>query len=183
MDCLQYSLCWCRYLLLFNGLYILTTRKCLKISAVRLNFRSMALIQIEHGSAEYEQMVKLREEVLRKPLGLHFTDDQLEAEATDILIGAFDDGRILGCCILTPISKDTVKLRQMAVNNRYQHMGIGYSIIQFAENLARDKGYRKVTMNARETSIGFYQKMGYKVVGEPFIEVTLPHRCMEKQIC
>lgn len=142
----------------------------------------MALIQIEHGSAEYQQMVKLREEVLRKPLGLHFTDDQLAAEATDILIGAFDDGRILGCCILTPISKDTIKLRQMAVNNRQQQKGIGYSIMQFAENLARDKGYRKVTMNARDTAIGFYQKLGYKVVGEPFIEVTIPHHCMEKQI-
>ncbi len=33
----------------------------------------MALKIIDHGSAEYQQMIKLRDIVLRKPLGLSFT--------------------------------------------------------------------------------------------------------------
>ena len=142
----------------------------------------MALMQIEHGSAQYEQMVKLREEVLRRPLGLSFTPEQLAEEKDDILICAFDDGRILGCCILTQLDHDTVKLRQMAVNSHIQHKGIGFSIMQFAENLARDRGYSKLTMHARDTALGFYQKLGYKIVGEPFEEVTVPHHKMEKQL-
>lgn len=140
----------------------------------------MALMQIEHGSPQYQQMVKLRDEILRKPLGLSFTHEQLEAEKEDMLIGAFDDNKILGCCILTQVDNQTVKLRQMAVANKQQHKGIGYSIMQFAENLARDKGYRKMTMHARDTAIGFYEKLGYKAVGDEFIEVTVPHRAMEK---
>ncbi|MCU0396331.1 MAG: GNAT family N-acetyltransferase [Chitinophagaceae bacterium] len=142
----------------------------------------MALMQIEHGSTRYQQMVQLREEILRRPLGLSFTPEQLEAEKDDILIGAFDEGKILGCCILTEVAPDTVKLRQMAVSNKLQHMGIGYTIMQFAENLARDKGYRKITMNARNTALGFYKKLGYKVVGDEFIEVTVPHHRMEKNL-
>lgn len=142
----------------------------------------MALMQIEHGSPRYQQMVQLRDEVLRKPLGLSFSPEQLDAEKNDILIGAFEDSRILGCCILTPIDQDTVKLRQMAVAKKQQHKGIGYSIMQFAENLARDKGFKVITMNARDTAIGFYQKMGYQVVGDEFIEVTVPHHVMQKRL-
>lgn len=141
----------------------------------------MALMQIEHGSHRYQQMVQLRDEVLRRPLGLTFSPEQLETE-NDILVGAFEDDRILGCCILTPIDHETVKLRQMAVARKQQHKGIGYSIMQFAENLARDKGYKTVTMNARDTAIGFYQKMGYQVVGDSFIEVTVPHHVMVKKL-
>ena len=63
----------------------------------------MALIQIEHGSPEYSKMVRLRDEILRKPLGLAFSRDELEKEKTDILIGAFDDDIILACCLLTQI--------------------------------------------------------------------------------
>lgn len=142
----------------------------------------MALMQLTHGSDKYKQMVKLREDVLRKPLGLSFTPDQLEAEKQDILIGAFDDGRILGCCILTEVAPDTVQLRQMAVINQQQHKGIGNAIMQFAENLARDKGYRIMTMHARDTAIGFYQKLGYQIQGDGFEEVTIPHHTMQKRL-
>jgi ribosomal protein S18 acetylase RimI-like enzyme len=50
----------------------------------------------------------------------------------------------------------------------------------FAETLARDKGYKKLMMHARDTAIGFYEKQGYKTLGEQFIEVSLPHHLMEK---
>jgi hypothetical protein len=40
----------------------------------------MALKIIDHGTKEYEQMVRLREEILRKPLGLQFTEEELESE-------------------------------------------------------------------------------------------------------
>ena len=142
----------------------------------------MALMQIEHGSTRYQQMVQLREEILRRPLGLSFTPEQLEAEKDDILIGAFDEGKILGCCILTEVAPDTVKLRQMAVSNKLQHMGIGYTIMQFAENLARDNRFEKIIMHARKDSIHFFEKLGYEVMSEPFIELTIPHVIMGKEL-
>ena len=49
----------------------------------------MALKQLYHGSKEYQQMVQLRFEVMRKPLGLSFSDEELKAEKDDILIGSF----------------------------------------------------------------------------------------------
>ena len=142
----------------------------------------MALKQIDHGTKEYQQMVNLRNEVLRQPLGLSFSTDELAQEIDDILIGAFDDDKMLACCILTKADNKSLRLRQMAVQNNLQGKGIGASMLNFAETLSRDKGYKKLIMHARETAVGFYEKLGYNVVGNKFTEVTIPHYVMEKKL-
>ncbi len=40
----------------------------------------MALKIIDHGTKEYQQMVQMRLDILRKPLGLSFTPEELEKE-------------------------------------------------------------------------------------------------------
>ena len=142
----------------------------------------MALKQIDHGTKEYLQMVNLRNEILRKPLGLSFTPEELAKEKEDILIGAFDDEDMLACCMLTKAENHCLRVRQMAVQNNLQGKGIGASMMNFAEIVARDKGYKKLVMHARVTAVGFYEKLGYKVVGDEFIEVTIPHHIMEKNL-
>ena len=140
----------------------------------------MALKIIDHGTAEYQQMVRLRNDMLRKPLGLNFDESELEREKDDVLMGAFEDGKILGCCLLTKVDDRTVRLRQMAVPNSLQGKGIGRALMIFAENIARDMGYSTLIMHARKTAIGFYQKLGYTAKGPEFVEVTIPHFVMEK---
>jgi ribosomal protein S18 acetylase RimI-like enzyme len=142
----------------------------------------MALKLIDHGTPEYQQMVQLRTEILRKPLGLTFLPEELEKEKDEILIAAFEDDKMLGCCMLIKTEPGTVRLRQMAVLNTLQGKGIGRALMQFAENIARDRGFAKITMHARKTATGFYEKLGYKVIGEEFQEVTLPHVVMEKSL-
>jgi predicted GNAT family N-acyltransferase len=137
---------------------------------------------IDHGTKEYQQMVHLRHEILRKPLGLTFDETELEKEKEDILIGAFEDDRLLGCCLLSPMDTSTIRLRQMAVPNSMQGKGIGRALMIFAENIARDQGYRKLCMHARKTALGFYEKLGYTVSGEEFTEVTISHYIMEKAL-
>jgi len=142
----------------------------------------MALKLIDYGTKEYQQMVNMRNEILRKPLGLNFSTDELEHEKDEILIGAFEDEKMLGCCMLIKMTNKTVRLRQMAVMNNLRGKGIGRALMNFAENIARDLGYRTITMHARKTAIGFYEKLGYAVVGEEFFEVTIPHFEMQKEL-
>ncbi len=142
----------------------------------------MALKLIDHGSLEYHQMVQLRDEILRKPLGLNFLPEELEREKDAILIGAFEDEKMLGCCILIETSPGVVRLRQMAVHNSLQGKGVGRALMQFAENIARDRGFRTISMHARKTATGFYEKLGYIVTSDEFEEVTLTHVIMEKNL-
>lgn len=146
------------------------------------NCLGMALKIIDHGTPEYQQMVKLRDDILRKPLGLGFTIQELNDEKDNMLIGAFDDDQMLGCCMLVEENPTIVRLRQMAVLNDLQGKGIGRALMNFAENIARDRGYKIISMHARKNAIGFYEKMGYKVTSPEFVEVTIPHYVMEKKL-
>jgi GNAT superfamily N-acetyltransferase len=142
----------------------------------------MALRIIDHGTNEYKQMITLRNLLLRKPLGLTFDEEELEKEKNDILLGCFDDEKLEGCCLLTATGPKTVRLRQMAVVSGLQGKGIGKVLMQFAENIARDRGYNKIMMHARKTAVGFYEKLGYRKTSGEFEEVSIPHYIMEKDL-
>ena len=139
---------------------------------------------IDFSTKEYQQMVDLRTEILRKPLGLTLSSQDLELDKTDILMGCFNDSssELLACCVLTKLDEDVIKLRQMAVAKKYQGKGIGKELILFAEKYANKQGFKQMVMNARKVAIGFYQKLGYTSVGDEFLEVTIPHYRMEKYI-
>ncbi|WP_207531916.1 GNAT family N-acetyltransferase [Desertivirga arenae] len=134
------------------------------------------------GSKEYEEMVELRHNILRKPLGLHYSEDYLAEEKNDILIGAYKKDQLLGCCILRIVSDEVVQLKQMAVAVEAQYTGIGSQIISFAEETARNIGHGRIFMHARKIAVTFYQKLGYQIRGEEFEEVGLPHVLMTKEL-
>ena len=142
----------------------------------------MPIKQIDHGTKEYKQMIDLRHELLRKPLNLTFEKDELDKEENDILIGAFEEEKMLGCCLLTRVDKDCVRLRQMAVQNNLQGKGIGAALLNFAENVARDMGYKNIMMHARLTATGFYKKLSYKITSDEFLELSIPHYIMQKRL-
>lgn len=127
-------------------------------------------------------MVQLRNDILRKPLGLTFNQEELENEKNNILIAAFEEDKILGCCMLIRLDATEIRLRQMAVLNNLQGKGIGRAIVQFAENIARDSGYKKITMHSRKTSASFFEKLGYRICSDEFQEISIPHYEMEKEL-
>ncbi|MFY8003313.1 MAG: GNAT family N-acetyltransferase, partial [Chitinophagaceae bacterium] len=92
----------------------------------------MALKIIDYGTEEYNQMVELRFQILRKPLGLTFTKEHLAKDADSILLGCFDDDEIEGCCMISKIDDTTARLRQMAVKDGLQGKGIGRVLMNFA---------------------------------------------------
>jgi len=142
----------------------------------------MALKIIDHGTEEYQQMVRLRDAILRRPLGLSFTEEELEEEKDNLLIAAYEDRQLMGCCMLVEEEPDSVRLRQMAVVKDLQGKGLGRALLTFAENLARDRGYKKICMHARKNALGFYEKLGYRTTGEEFLELGIPHFLMEKNL-
>lgn len=144
----------------------------------------MAIQMIDHGTPEYLQMVDLRLQLLRKPLGLEFSTAELDKEKNDLLMGCFEDGRLEGCCMLTKDPQDAkaFKLRQMAVINGLQGKGLGKALIMYCEKIAANQGAKKIFMHARKTAVGFYEKLGYTIEGPEFLELNIPHYRMSKNL-
>jgi len=149
----------------------------------KLDTHDMQIFQIEFATPEYDEAVRLRYEVLRRPLGLEFTSEQLAAEYADIHLGAFDpSGRLIAYLCLTPLNENVVKMRQVATAPDQQGRGVGSKLVAASEELAKRLKFKKITMHARDTAVPFYLKLGYQTVGEPFEEVTIPHFKMEKNL-
>ena len=133
-------------------------------------------------SPEYEQMAQLRLEVLLRPIGVPASYINPQKEKADLLIGAFEGEQMIGCCVLTHLNEELVQLRQMAVQSDVQGQGVGAAIVTFAEKVARERGFARLMMHARDVVIPFYQKCGYTVAGEQFTEVGIAHHRMEKAL-
>lgn len=131
-------------------------------------------------SKEYEEAVALRYEVLRKPLGLTYTPEQLAEEETEWHVVAVEDGKVVGVLLLKKISDTKLKMRQFAVADAYQGQGIGSALVAFAEDFAIENGFSTIVLNARMTAVPFYKRLGYEVEGEEFVEVGIPHLRMLK---
>jgi GNAT superfamily N-acetyltransferase len=139
---------------------------------------------IEYKTDEYRQMVSLRTKILREPLGLTFSEEDLDRDRNDLLLAACfpDSCRMVGCCILTPLSEATIQLRQMAVDDFYQGKGLGSELLQYAEQVAVERNFEYLYLHARKVAVGFYKKQGYTIEGDLFTEVGIPHFEMMKRI-
>ena len=137
---------------------------------------------IKPASAAYDEMVDLRLKVLLEPISIPRSYIDPGKEAGDILLGAYADGVLVGCCILTTLDEKTVQLRQMAVAVAVQKRGVGRQLLLFAENIANEKGFTRLLLHARNPVLSFYQKCGYTITDEPFFEVGILHHKMQKRL-
>ena len=143
---------------------------------------AVTIKRITTGTAEYEQMLDLRDRVLRVPLGLSVKNDNLRQDEHDVLLVACKGTEVIGCVILHPIDPKVVRLRAMAVIPEYQGKGIGRLLVHEAERVAREEGFPRIILHARIVVAGFYEKLGYIRQGEIFTEVSIPHVLMQKPL-
>lgn len=128
------------------------------------------------------QVWQLREEVLRRPLGLSLKDEDLSGEVQEITLAALEGEEVIGCVLLKPLADGWIKLRQMAVAEKMQGRNIGRALVRAAEQIALEEGYTRIELHARDVAAGFYRKLGYRQEGEMFTEVNIPHLKMVKEL-
>ncbi|WP_235298388.1 GNAT family N-acetyltransferase [Portibacter marinus] len=137
----------------------------------------------EFATPLYALSVALRDQILRAPLGIVFEEEELSEEYAHIHLGGFtEEGRLCACMVLVPLSDKVVKMRQVAVVEDLQSQGLGSKMVQYAENYLTHLGYDIIELNARDNVVEFYKKLGYKVVGDQFVEVGIPHFKMKKNL-
>lgn len=138
---------------------------------------------VPFGSNLHKETLKLREEILRKPLGMKFSQADLDKEFDDIHIAMFDANKnILGCLVLSKGENKRIKMRQVAVKESEQKTGVGSLLVGFSEEWSREQHFNVIYCHARDNAVPFYLKHRYVKVGEPFTEVNIVHYKMEKTL-
>ncbi len=137
---------------------------------------------IEFNSELYIESVALRQDVLRTPLGLKFTKENMTNDANEMHIAATDGDQLIGVLLLRPLTNHTVKMRQVAVSEAYQGKGVGKQLVAFCESLCTSMGFKQIELNAREVALQFYLSQSYEQIGEQFLEIGIPHFKMIKNL-
>ena len=76
---------------------------------------------------------------------------------------------------------DYAKLERIAVRAPYRGRGIGSEITRFLVRLARELGCSDYRMNAQAYLKEFYGRLGFRAVGDPFMEAGIEHVLMVRE--
>ncbi|WP_339021743.1 GNAT family N-acetyltransferase [Spiroplasma endosymbiont of Atherix ibis] len=90
------------------------------------------------------------------------------------VIGFYNNKEI--CCARIVKKNEEWYLGRIAVLKKFRSQGIGLQLVNYLVNFTTDKlKADKIYLNAQETAIKLYEKMGFKIVSEPFYEGTIRH--------
>ncbi|MCS6819671.1 MAG: GNAT family N-acetyltransferase, partial [Chitinophagales bacterium] len=141
------------------------------------------IVSFDTSSPYYPVALELRYRILRQPLGLAFTPEELEKDKHDTHFALLsDEEELISCITLSFCNDGRVKMRQVATKKEFQNRGFGKMLTTYVENFAKGRGYTIIFCHARKTAISFYERLGYKIVSNEFIEVGIPHFKMEKKL-
>ncbi len=145
--------------------------------------RATTFREIAFGSPEYRLECRLREEVLRRPLELPLSEEDLAGEEDQLHFGLFEaGGDLVACVVAVPLSPIDARIRQMAVSPPHRRKGLGERMMGELERNLKARGFRNLVLEARTSAVGFYEKLGYTIDGDEFVHVTIPHLRMVKTV-
>ena len=124
----------------------------------------------------------LRWRILRAPWNQPRGSEQDEWESqAEHVTASVESGQLVGVGRLHFNDTAEAQIRYMAIEPDFQRGGIGRAIVERLEQLAIAKGAKRITLNARENVVGFYERLGYQVVGAgPTMFDAVRHLKMEK---
>ena len=118
----------------------------------------MQIEEINYYSEEYLKLLNFRFLNLRKPLNLEWSKEDLLNENQQNHFALKNQSNIIGSFCLKKIDCSTIRLRQMAIEKKYQKQGYGSSILKFTEKFAIKNNYKKIIIIARLSAMDFYKK-------------------------
>ncbi|WP_116789617.1 GNAT family N-acetyltransferase [Flavobacterium psychrotrophum] len=131
----------------------------------------------------------VRQPVLRpeKPVeSCVFDGDDLP---TTIHFGIFEGSTLAGIISVFKADHDfftentQYQIRGMAVLDNFQKRGLGDKLVRHAEKHISSLKGERIWFNAREAAVGFYERMGYAIIGDAFpIGDIGSHYVMHKKI-
>lgn len=136
-----------------------------------------------------EKIYALRQKVLRPNGDIESVKFAGDFDKTTLHFALLVSGVICGCASLYEASskhflhQNQFQLRGMAVEETYRSHGFGNALIAFAEQTTAKLNGKLLWLNARDYAVGFYEKNGYKCIGDYFdIPNVCKHIVMYKEI-
>jgi predicted GNAT family N-acyltransferase len=146
-------------------------------------------IKITNWHSERNKLQAIREEVFIKeqhvPIELEW--DEFDKSATHLLAQHIQKEKILAIgtarIVFYNKGKDNIAhIGRMAVLKTWRHIGVGSKLLQTCICECKKHHSKKIMLNAQTSAIPFYQKAGFTISSEEFLDAKIPHKEMTLQL-
>ena len=97
-----------------------------------------------------------------------------------VQVFASEGERIIGCLRIYQKEPGVLQIGRVAVIESQRGRGIGMQMMRQAISYVRDNlTDEKIYLEAQTYAIGFYEKLGFKVISDEFLDEGIPHKGME----
>lgn len=145
-------------------------------------------IRAPRTPAEWAAYYQLRYAVLRQPWQQPPGSERAPADDEPstihaLLLADAAEPRALAVGMLQPTGHAQGQIRFMAVAPEAAGTGLGRQVVAYLEEQARAAGIAEIVLHSREAAVGFYEKLGYAVVGPSHVLFgVIPHFLMRKEL-
>ena len=132
---------------------------------------------------EWKAYFHLRFDVLREPWNQPAGSEVLGDEDQAIHAMAMDGDVVAGVARMHASGPLQGQVRCVAVARGQQGKGVGKSIMNYLEDMARNKGWKEIILEARENAVPFYKALGYEIQKESYLLFNeIQHYTMTKSL-
>ncbi|MFC1649508.1 GNAT family N-acetyltransferase [Patescibacteria group bacterium] len=92
-------------------------------------------------------------------------------------IVALENDKVVGCVFIVPYGAEAANLFRLTVKKDKRGAGIGTKLLEHAEDVVRNKGYKEVGLYVDKTDENlknFYKKRKYVTSGKPYVYMYKP---------
>ena len=141
------------------------------------NYLSLSQIIILNWDQAQSLVRPLREAVFINEQGIpeDLEWDDIDQNARHIVIML--KNKVIGCARLIVLNQ-VLHLQRMAITKIFRNLGLGSRLINHSIAIARKKKLVEIKISAQVTVMLFYQKKGFKPLGQIYMEAGIPHQEM-----
>jgi predicted GNAT family N-acyltransferase len=134
-------------------------------------------LRLAYSDPKFADCFAIRREVFVAEQNVPLEEEQDEHDATALHLLALLDGKPAATARVLLKEGNTAKITRVAVVKQARGTGLGAALMREAEAAS---GAEHFILDAQSHALSFYTRLGYRAVGDEFLEAGIPHRHMVK---
>lgn len=134
------------------------------------------------SSINYKDAIKIRKKVFveEQLVPPELEIDNLENQTLHVI--GYLENKAVSTARIYKKNTTTFKIQRVAVLMNFRKKNLGHELMMEIERYAKAQEFKTLMLDAQDHALTFYEKLGYHVEGEGFMDAGIPHHLMIKKL-
>ena len=137
---------------------------------------------VDLTSGYYNDAISIRKKVFveEQHVPPELEIDDLEDQTIHVI--GYIENKAVATARLYKKDATTFKVQRVAVSLDFRKKNLGNQLMLEIERYAQSKHFKTLVLDAQDHALVFYEKLGYHMKGEGFLDAGIPHHMMSKKL-